>query len=119
MTLTPDVPPEIYQVMPNTSMSEINDYINLKMTATWFNDASGQTKASSGEIVTAEIIYYWLIALTIPFEVQDWHLNRILTLVRVVNIKNDPKKKMMPKKEAASQQRNLNAERKARLETKG
>jgi hypothetical protein len=120
MTLSPENPPEeVYRAIPNKTLNEIGEYINKKMTATWFNEIPGQKKPQSGEVITAEIIYYWLIALQIDFQVQNWHLNRLLTLIRVVNIKNDPKKKMMPKRDAAAQQRLLNEQRRARFNTKG
>lgn len=119
MTLSEEIPPEVYAYIPDPVIDEVGAYINRKMTATWFNDNPNAPKGNSGEVVTAEIIYYWLVALQIDFQVQDWHLNRLLTLIRVVNIKNDPKKKMMPKKEAAQLQRDLNAERKAKFNTKG
>jgi hypothetical protein len=119
MTLSPENPPEvIYNAIPAETLTQISDYINAKMTATWFNEA-GPNQKSSSEVVTAEIIYYWLVALQIDFQVQDWHLNRLLTLIRVVNIKNDPKKKMMPKRDAAAQQRMLNEQRRAKFGTSG
>lgn len=119
MTLTPDISPMVYNALDNEVLNQVGEYINAKMTATWFNDIPGHARTNSSETITAEIIYYWLVALEIPFEVQEWHLNRLLTLVRVINIKNDPKKKMMPRREAADQQRMLNEERKVRFGTKG
>ena len=120
MSLSPEEVPEIvYQSLPNEILNQITEYINDKMTATWFNEIPGQSRPTTGEVITAEIIYYWIVALQIDFQVQEWHLNRLLTLIRVVNLKNDPKKKMMPKKDAAAQQRMLNEERKIRLGTKG
>lgn len=119
MVISPeDLPEHYFTAIPNDEIERVSEYIARKMTATWFNEP--KTNRQSGEVITAEIIYYWLIALQIPFiPVETWHLNRLLTLVRVTNIKNDPKKKMMPKKEVLEQQRDLNAERKARMNTKG
>lgn len=116
MTLTPNVPDDVYNRLSNSNLSDINQYINAKMTATWFNDQ--KQEASNGETITAEIIYHWMIALNIPFECEKWHLNRLITLVRVCNLKNKPPKKMS-RREILAQQRELNAQRKAQMGTRG
>ena len=116
MLLNPDVPPEVLQKLSQENVEAINTYINAKMTATWFS--TKEPYKPNREVITAELIYYWLIALGIPFECQHWHLNRLLTLVKVCNQKNQPAKKMS-KKDAMAQQRSLNAQRKAALGTSG
>lgn len=116
MTLTPTVPPAVYQKLSKANYIAINDYLNAKMTATWFCEERATSK--KGEAITAELIYYWLVALTIPFECQYWHLNRLLTLVKVCNQKNSPPKKM-GRRDAAEQRRALNEQRRAQYGTNG
>jgi len=116
MTLTQNVDPEVYNYLTNGNIKEINEYIEAPMTATYFSDE--KTSKTSREQVTAELIYYWMIALNIPFECQKWHLNRLLTLIKVCNIKNQPPKKRS-KKDIMSRNAALNAARRKRLNTKG
>lgn len=92
MTLTPNVNPLIYMFLSDEHISQVNKYIEAPMTATTFNN-QGKGR-SSNEYITNELIYYWMVALTIPFECETWHLNRLLTLVQVCNLKNQPPKKM-------------------------
>lgn len=115
MCLTPNPPEEIFQRLSKANADEINEYIGDSMTATWFRD-EGERK--SREIITAEIIYFWMIEMSIPFECQNWHLNRLLTLIRVCNEKRTPPKKMS-RASAAADQRRLNAERRAQYGTTG
>lgn len=116
MTLTQNVKPEVYQNLTNENIEEINDYISDSMTATYFSD--DKTARPSREIVTSELIYYWMIALNIPVEFQKWHLNRLLTLIKVCNIKNQPPKKRS-KREIMRQNAALNAARRKQLNTTG
>lgn len=115
MTLTPNVPPEVFAKLSRENIDEIDRYIGAKMTATTFNDAN---QKRSREIITAELIYYWMISLNIWPECQHWHLNKLLALIRVCNIKNSPPKKMS-RSEAASRQRALNQQRRAQTGSSG
>ena len=116
MTITPNVDPNVYNFLTPENIVEINAYIQAPMTATYFRD--DKTAKGSREVVTAELIYYWMIALNIPFECQKWHLNRLLALVKVCNIKNSPPKKYS-KRELASRNAALNAARRKQLNTTG
>lgn len=116
MTLTENVDPDVYNHLTNENVSQIDKYISAPMTATTFSDNKGGK--GGREIITAELIYYWMIALNIPFECQYWHLGRLLTLVRVCNIKNTPPKKRS-KRDIMSQNAALNAQRRAQLNSKG
>lgn len=115
MTITQNVNPSIYAGLTRDNLKEIIAYIDDKMTATTFKN---QQQKHSREIITAEIIYYWMIELGIPFECQKWHLNRLLTLVNVCSIKQAPAKKMS-RKDAMMQQSQLNAARRAKYKSRG
>lgn len=116
MTLTQNVRPEVYNYLTNENIEEINNYIGSPMTATTIRkDKNGK---KSREQVTSELIYYWMIALNIPFECQKWHLNRLLTLVEVCNIKNQPPTKRS-KKDIAADYARINAENRRRFKSKG
>lgn len=117
MTLNQNVDPNIYNYLTNENIRQINSYIDSPMTATYFSEEKGG-RGGHGEQITSELIYYWMIALQIPFECQKWHLNRLLTLVRVCNIKNQPPKKRS-RREIMSRNAALNAARRKQLNTKG
>ena len=116
MTLTQNVDPQIYNFLTNENIEQVNRYIEAPMTATWFSE--DKNAKTNREQITSELIYYWMIALNIPFECQKWHLNRLLTLIRICNIKNQPAKKMS-KKDVMSRNAALNAARRQQLNTKG
>ena len=116
MTLTQNVNPEVYYTMNDDIITQIKNYIDDAQSATWF--AESNEKKYSRDIITSEIIYYWMIALQIPFECQKWHLNRLLTLIRVCNEKNQPEKKMS-QAEVMRRNRELNEARRRALNTRG
>ena len=114
MTITQNVDPNVYYNISESDILRIKDYIDDSMTATTFSNQGRPNR----QIITAEIIYYWMVTFNIPFECQKWHLNRLLTLVNVCSIKNQPSKKMS-KSDIRSRNAALNAARRAQLGTKG
>lgn len=116
MTITQNVNPEVYKCLTQENIYQVRDYISAPMTATYFSKE--RNCRPSREIVTSELIYYWMISLNIPFECQKWHLNRLLTLIRVCNIKNKPPKKMS-RREIMERNTALNESRRKQLNTKG
>jgi hypothetical protein len=115
MTITQNVNPSIYYCLTAKNIQQIDDYIKAPMTATTF---SNDKKGGSREVITAEIIYHWMIALNIPVEFQKWHLNRLLSLIKVCSIKNQPPKKMS-RNAILSNNSKLNAARRQKHNTKG
>lgn len=117
MTLTQNVNPNVYQFLTNENLSQIKEYIDDPMSATVINSTPSGNK-SSREVVTSELIYYWMIALNIPPEYQKWHLNRLLKLIEVCNIKNTPPKKRS-KSEIMRSNAALNAARRRQYGSRG
>lgn len=123
MVLTPDHDPDVFSRLEEPELKrvldEIQNYLESKQTATWFNEI--KTSKKTTEKITAEIIYYWITSYQIPWEVQYWHINKLLTLIKVFNLKNeDPKNQ--PKRsrsEIAAERARINAERRAKYNTTG
>ena len=82
--------PRLYDALGAGDIAQIQSYINDSHTATTFQGGSQQQRR---QIVTSELIYYWMVAAGIPFECEKWHLNRLLTLIRIAGIKSSPGKK--------------------------
>lgn len=119
MTITPNVDPNVYYCLTPEQYKEVSDYIQNPHTASCFYDydEGKEGKAKSHDTITSELIYYWMIALQIPFECQKWHLNRLLTLVRICNVKNNPKK--MKKSDILRRNASLNEARRKMWHTTG
>lgn len=116
MTLTPNVDPNVYIGLSRDIVKQINDYITAPMTATVFSEQ--KTSGGNREVLTSEVIYCNMILLNVPFECQKWHLNRLLTLLKVCDIKSQPPKKM-GKRELMNRNAALNAARRKQFGTKG
>lgn len=116
MTLTQNVNPDVYKQLTVENFKEINEYIDAPMTATTFSDDKNGKR--NREIITSELIYYWMVALNIPFECQKWHLNRLITLVRVCNVKNEPPKKGK-KSDTMRRYAEINAANRKKFNSKG
>lgn len=115
MTITQNIDSSVYDRLTVDNIKDVDSYINRKMTATTFHNLQEKPDRS---VVTAEIIYYWMITMGIPMECQKWHLNRLLTLIKVCALKNSPPRKMS-KSTAMSRQRSLNAARRRATGSRG
>ena len=116
MTITKNVNPLIYKSINRDALESINQYVNDPMTATYFSERDDRPSGPS--ISTSEIVYYWMISLNIPMECQKWHFNRLIALIKVCNIKNNPGKKMS-RREILTRNQALNEERKRKYNTRG
>lgn len=112
MVVGPKLPPEVLLEMIKTHNEEIQTYIGRRMSATTISEM--QKGTGRRDTITADLIYSWMVNMSIPFETQHWHLNRLITLIRVINVKNSPKKKM-----TAAERQQLNRQRQAQHNTRG
>lgn len=117
MCVDPEVPPEIFDNLTAGHLRQITEYIDSKQTATWFTSAP--PKSSKRTVFTSELIYYWLTAYQIPWEAENWHLNRLFTLIRVFNEKNADPKKQKGSRMSADERRELNRKRREQYGTRG
>lgn len=118
MTITQNVPDDLYRCLTKKDIQQITDYIQDTKTATWFSDDKQKSPKGRTQTITSELIYCWMVQLQIPWECQKWHLNRLLTLIRVINEENKPKKKSNPK-DIISRNAELNAQRLKRMKSSG
>ncbi len=127
---TPDEMIEYYEFMlvhPNNTslvyllepaqLEELTHYINDSRSASSVPDTPS-TKPMVKEVVTSELIYYWMVGLEIPFETEKWHLSRLLMLIRITNFKNSPPEKQN-KATLMARWKELNDKRKAEFNTTG
>ena len=115
MTINQNVDPLVYSLLDNVHIQKVNEYISDNRTATTFTNTN---TPPNRQVVTSELIYFWMAQYNIPFECQKWHLSRLMTLIRIASIKNAPEKKMS-QRAIMSQNKSLNAARRKALHTKG
>lgn len=116
MIIDPAIDPTLIYRCSQEELVNIQEYIDSSQSATTFGQMPERRGPS--EVITSELIYYWMTAFQIPFECQHWHLNRLFSLIRICNLKNAPEKKMS-RNELAQRTRDLNAQRRAELNTSG
>lgn len=116
MVVTPGVDLDVLNRLSQKDIEKLQDYIDSSQSATTFGEMPG--RRGPGEVITSELIYYWMVAFNIPFETEAWHLNRLFSLIRICNIKNSPPQQLS-RHEIAMRNRELNKQRKAELGTSG
>ena len=114
MVVSGEFPEPLEYSLTNEQLNKITEYIGAKMSATVITH---QEPSRNQEIITAELVYYWMTVLNIPFECERWHFNRLMMLIQVANAKNNPKK--MSKKDALARQREINEQRRKQYNTTG
>lgn len=118
MVLNKDFDSSCLSRLKKSHFEKINDYISSPYSATTFNQLTNERSRVNSEIITSELVYYWMVAFNIPFECENWHLNRLFSLIQICNIKNSKQKKMS-RNEIAARNHALNEQRKAKLNTTG
>ena len=118
MTLTPNVDPEVYNYLTDDNIRDINNYIKAPMTASHIASSDDGDARPNRDVVTSELIYFWMISLNIPFKCENWHLNRLLALIKVCNAKNSTPKKVN-RKSLASKYAAMNAARRQQMNSRG
>lgn len=126
MTLTPNVDPDVYNHLSKENIKDIQEYIADPRTATWFSKEAENLAGKKGmgrkDVITSELVYYWMIAQNIPKECEKWHFSQLMTLIKVCSLKNEEangKGNKMKKSQIYNQNRQLNAARRKQLHTKG
>lgn len=117
MVVSPNVDADVLYHCSQSNLDRIQTYINSSESATTFGGIP-EKRGGSREKVTAELIYYWMATFQIPIEAENWHLNRLLSLIKIFSVKNAKQPKRSTSEMAAERHR-INAERRAKLGTSG
>ena len=118
MVVNQKVPEEVYHRLSEQNMAQIQEYIKNPMTAVPSEKEKGRGRR---RIITAENIYSWMISLNIPPEYAKWHLESLLTLIRVCEKDNAPpeKRKKHSQKELINKYAAINAANRKKYNSKG
>ena len=116
MTLNSDVDQSIYLRLTKEHYDQINKYLSDSMTASTVKDIKKHPRTN--EILTSELIYYYMIQYGIPVEFEKWHINRLIMLIKICGAKGDSGAKMS-RSEIFKQNKALNEARKAKWHTRG
>lgn len=117
MTITQNVNPTVYDRLTSENMAEIEKYMNSPMTAVALTNRP-RNNTGPKDVVTSELIYYWMISYGIPIQCEKWHLNSLLALIQVFNMKNSngPKRNQ---RQLISDYARINAQRRKEWKTRG
>lgn len=116
MTINQNVPENVYLALTPQHLKEINEYMSESRTATTFSKPSGPPNR---QVLTSELIYFFIAQYNLPIEAQKWHISRLLTLIRIASIKNSAETRKMSRSEILSRNAQLNAARRSKFNTKG
>lgn len=110
MAIKPPKDPSAFFRIPQDELAKLKSWMEDSHTATWFS--KDDDNSPEREIVTAELIYYWMTEYRIPFECERWHINRLMTLIQVCARKKSPPKQKS-QAEIIREHRALNQKRRA------
>lgn len=110
-----EVPKGFLERLKTRDFSRIQEYIDDSRTASWI---SSEDNTNDGSKVTSELIYYWMVTAGIPFSAEEWHLNRLMMLIKIYGEKNKPEKKRS-REDILERNRELNEKRRREMGTNG
>ena len=119
MTITKGVESYVYRCIPKSELLRITEYINDPMTGTTVRESPYAKKQGKEEIQSAELLYYYMFKLGIPKECENWHLNRLMTLMKVYGAKDEKPDGKASRSELIARNRAINARNRSKYHSKG
>ena len=109
---------EVLVRLRSDDFDAITNYIKEQRTGTSITERN--PRPGSSQYVTSELIYGWMVGCQIPPQpAETWHLSRLLTLIRVCQIQQDPKPSKMNQSDWIAERNRLNAQRRAARRSNG